>query len=149
MVARFAFAFAVLAVSSSARADQTQNGERIFKTYCASCHVVADGKAAPIQPHFIDLTLLLTKHSEADVRAWLAKAPVPKEGAPMCNSQLSDRYQQDAILAFLHQRSQPLAVEKAAPALARKPGERVVREKRAAKMVQVTRNMAVRKQVAR
>ena len=148
MVVRLAFAVVVLS-SWSARADQTQNGERIFNQQCASCHVVADGKAAPAQPHFVDLTLVVTKRAESEIRAWLAKAPTPKEAAPMCTSHLTDRYEQDAILAFLNKRSRPNVVEQAAPALARKPGERVVRERPAATLVPVMRNMPVRKEVER
>jgi len=134
----------ILLTAATAHADQSQNGERLFDQRCASCHVVADGVAAPKQHGFIDLTLLLTKRAEAELRGWLAKPVVPEQGKPMCGSNLVDRPEQDAMLAFLLKRSRPIAIEKAAPAHAHARGERVVRERPAAKLVAPTHRMPTR-----
>jgi cytochrome c2 len=98
--------FVLVALCRSAYADRDQQGEQLIRMRCGDCHVVGRGKASDTVPHgFVDLTFATKRHPDAWLTAWI-KDPHAIKSDTRCYTAGLDGSQIEALLAFLHTRSQ-------------------------------------------
>jgi hypothetical protein len=96
----------LVALGRTAHADRDHQAEQLLHGKCGDCHVVARGKAAEKLPHaFVDLTLSTRQHDDAWLKAWI-KNPQAIKPDSRCYTRGLDASQIEAILGFLHARTQ-------------------------------------------
>ena len=96
---------AILLSATAARADRYGRGLFAFQSHCAHCHSVGWKQAdAARKQSRVDLTRVVDKRDDVNLRDWLGDTSERKQKSPCQHASLT-RTQIDDLIHFLHARA--------------------------------------------
>lgn len=103
-----ALSFAILLAGAlPSRADRYERGLHVYQAFCTNCHSVGWQSAGASEKNRVDLTRVVDRRSNHQLKSWLKEPKRQKSDTPCLGKRKLTDEQIDDLIAFFQTRAAP------------------------------------------